>query len=107
MDCQDWTPVVIGNGKQHKVDTKSKQNPSGNKEFHRLNEDDIPKLDKITQTQSRIMREARNAKGLSQNDLAKSLNINVAIIRDYENGTVSKFNLKFYKSVLRKLGVQA
>lgn len=101
-DCQDWTPVVIHNKPQKK---EVKQNPAGTKEFIKLNEDDIPKLDKITPDQCKALREARSAKGLSQVDFAKSLNVNVAIIKDYENGTIAKFNKKFYNTLMRRLGV--
>lgn len=101
-DCQDWTPVVIHNKAKKK---EVKQNPAGTKEFAKLNEDDIPKLDKITPEQCQALREARTAKGLSQVDLAKSLNINVAVIKDYENGTVAKFNKRFYNTIMRRLGV--
>jgi ribosome-binding protein aMBF1 (putative translation factor) len=105
-DFQDWKPVVIRSSqaaKQAKQAKEQKQNAAGTKEFFKLNEDDIPKLDKISSEQSKVLREARNAKGLSQTALAKSLNINVAIIKDYENGTVAKFNKTFYNSLLRKL----
>jgi ribosome-binding protein aMBF1 (putative translation factor) len=105
-DFQDWTPVVIRNSQVAKNAKQQKQNLAGTKEFIKLNEDEVPKLNKMTPEQSRILREARNAKGLSQVDLAKSLNINVSIIKDYENGTVAKFNKTSYNSLLRKLGVQ-
>lgn len=104
MDCQDWTPVVIHNKQFNKKEFK--ENPAGTKEFQKLNDDDIPKLDKITPEQSNILKAARSAKGISQKDLAKSLNINVSIIQDYENGTIAKFNKTFYNNLLRKLGVQ-
>lgn len=102
---QDWTPVVIRNANVAKQAKQQKQNPAGTKEFRELNEDDVPKLNKITAEQCKILREARGAKGITQNDLAKSLNVNVAIIKDYENGTVAKFNKSFYNNLLRKLGI--
>ena len=100
--CQDWTPVVIHNKAKK---PPAKQNPAGTKEFAKLNEDDVPKLDKITTDQSKALREARAAKSLSQVDFAKMLNVNVSIIKDYENGTIAKFNQKFYNTLLRRLGV--
>ena len=103
---QDWTPVVIRNSNAAKEAKKSVQNPAGTKEFHKLNEDDIPKLDKITPEQCKILREARSAKGMTQSDLAKSLNINVSVIKEYEGGSIAKFNKTFYNNLLRKLGVK-
>lgn len=103
---QDWTPVVIRNSKAAKEAIQTTQNAAGTKEFKKLNEDDIPKLDKITSAQCNTLKEARCAKGLTQNDFAKSLNVNVSIIKEYEGGTVAKFNKTFYNSLLRKLGVK-
>ena len=105
MDCQDWTPVVIRNSSK-KSQPMNKQNAAGTKDFYKLNEDDIPQLNKMTAGQASALREARNAKGLSQTDFAKQLNINVNLIKDYENGTVAKFNKTFYNSLMRKLGVK-
>jgi ribosome-binding protein aMBF1 (putative translation factor) len=102
---QDWTPVVIRNSNTAKLAKQQKHNPAGTKEFIKLNEDDVPKLDKITVEQSKILREARSAKGICQKDFAKSLNVNVSIIQDYENGSIAKFNKTFYNNLLRKLGV--
>jgi ribosome-binding protein aMBF1 (putative translation factor) len=106
MDCQDWTPVVIHNKQYNKQAKQEKQNPAGTKDFYKLNEDDIPQLGKITVEQCNVLKEARAAKGLSQKDFAKSLNINVAIIQEYENGTIAKFNKTLYNNLLKKLGVQ-
>lgn len=106
FEHQDWTPVVIRNSNAAKKAKEQKQNPAGTKDFFKLNEDDVPKLNKITPEQCQILREARNAKGITQNDLAKSLNINVSVIKEYEGGTIAKFNKTFYNSLLRRLGVK-
>lgn len=103
FEHQDWTPVVIRNSSAAKQSKQDKQNPAGTKEFLRLNEDEVPKLDKITKEQQIALQEARKAKGWSQADLAKSLNINVSIVRDYENGNIAKFNKIFYNNMLRRL----
>lgn len=102
---QDWTPVVIRSSGAANEAKQQKQNLAGTKEFIKLNEDDVPKLNKITPEQSKALREARSTKGITQKDFAKSLNINVSVIQDYENGTIAKFNKTFYNSLLRKLGV--
>ena len=104
---QDWIPVVIRNSAVAKKEKQHRQNPEGTKEFHKLNDDDVPVLDKITPEQSKALREARAAKGISQADFAKSLNINVAIVKEYENGTVAKFNKRMYNTLMRRLGVKA
>ncbi len=103
-DHQDWTPVVIRNGNAAKEAKKQKQNPPGTKEYQKLIQPDIEKLDKITPELQNRLRNARAAKGLSQADFAKSLNFPVAIVRDYENGSVAKFEKSVYNKLLRKLG---
>ena len=102
---QDWEPVTIRSSEIAKKYKQTVQNAAGTKEFKSLVNDELPKLDKITTEQSKILREARSGKGLTQYDLAKRLNINVSIIKDYENGTVTKFNKKTYNTILRTLGV--
>lgn len=104
-DCQDWTPVTIHNKNHFCSSNKGKQNQPGNKAFQALNEDDIPKLEKITPAKCAALRDARNARKISQSDLAKMLNVNVKIIQEYENGTVSKFNKTFYNKLLQRLNV--
>lgn len=104
-DCQDWTPVTIHNKNYYTSSSKGKQNQPGNKEFQALNDDDIPKLEKITPAQCAALRDARNARQLSQSDLAKMLNVHVKNIQEYENGTVSKFNKTFYNKLLQRLNV--
>lgn len=106
MSYQDWTPVVIHNKQNVKEQYKQKQNLAGTKEFNKLNEDDVPKLDKITPEQSKFLCQARTEKKLSQLEFAKSLNINVSLIKEYENGTVKNFNKKFYNTLIRKLGIK-
>jgi ribosome-binding protein aMBF1 (putative translation factor) len=102
---QDWIPVTIGNSSKKKEQNKQKQNPVGTKHFKNLIEDDIPTLNKITHEQKITLISARGAVGMSQNDLAKKLNVNVSIIKEYENGTVAQFNKTFYNKLLRTLGV--
>jgi len=55
-DCQDWTTVTIHNKNHFSSNNKGKQNKPGNKEFQALNDDDIPKLEKITPMQSAALR---------------------------------------------------
>ena len=104
---QDWTPVVIRSSRASNIAKQTVQNPSGTKEFKKLNEDDIPILNKMTKEQAIVLSQARTAKGIYQKDLAKSLNIGVSIIKDYECCTVKNFNKNIYNKILSKLGVKA
>jgi hypothetical protein len=67
---QDWEPVVIRSNSAAKAAKAAKAahhtiaKPAGNKEFQRLNNEDIPKLNKITHEQSLAISTARNALGL-------------------------------------------
>lgn len=103
---QDWQPVVLKkSSKPTNIYNNSKENPSGFKEFKKLEEDDIPKLNKITQEQRQRLIDARNAKKFTQSDLAKMIpGLSVSIIASYENGTVTNFNITFYNKLLRVLG---
>jgi ribosome-binding protein aMBF1 (putative translation factor) len=77
---QDWEPVVIPQ-QRRKRNSISPRNLWGNKEFKRLDSEEIPKLNKITREQSQAISTARNACNLSQKDLAQKLNITENIIR--------------------------
>ena len=105
---QDWEPVVI-RSKGAKAAKAAAQHtiakPAGNKEFQRLNNEDIPKLNKITHEQSLAISTARNALGLKQIDLARKLGIQEKIIKEYENGSVANFSPVLYKRILRSLNI--
>lgn len=102
---QDWEPVVI----RSKNSVKDAQNivakPMGNKEFQRLNNEEIPKLNKITHTQAQAISIARNACNLKQIDLARKLGIQEKIIKEYENCSVANFSPVLYKRILKALNV--
>jgi ribosome-binding protein aMBF1 (putative translation factor) len=100
---QDWEPVVIRskNKEAHVANNK----PIGNKEFQRLNNEEIPTLKKITHTQALAISNARNAKKLTQKELASKLGINEKIIKEYENCSVVNFTPKLYKQILNVLNV--
>jgi ribosome-binding protein aMBF1 (putative translation factor) len=105
---QDWEPVVIrsksaANTAAAAHHTTAK--PAGNKEFQRLNNEEIPKLNKITHEQSLAISTARNALGLKQIDLARKLGIQEKIIKEYENGSVANFSPVLYKRILRSLNI--
>jgi ribosome-binding protein aMBF1 (putative translation factor) len=106
---QDWEPVVIRS--KNVVNAQSKEahhttvKPMGNKEFQRLNSEEIPKLNKITHEQAQAISIARNACNLKQIDLARKLGIQEKIIKEYENCSVTNFSPVLYKRILKALNV--
>lgn len=100
-DCpiyQDWEPVVLRKPK------KQIQNPP--KPKPEINDGDMPeeKLKKYTIEMSNALATARQAKNMTQKDLAKKLNIPTASIADIENGS-GIYNKKLLSHLLRSLGV--
>ena len=106
---QDWEPVVIRS--KNAVDAQKKDahhtaaKPAGNKEFKRLNNEELPALNKITHAQAQAISTARNALKLKQVDLARKLGIQEKIIKEYENCSVVNFSPKLFKSILKALNV--
>src|SRR6056300_1137093 len=103
---QDWDPVIIRSSKNAQKSKQTHQNPEGTKEFIKLNENDIPCLNKMTREQSQELQQARNAKGWTQKQLASSLMINISIVQKYENCSVENFQPKLYKKMMARLGVK-
>lgn len=106
---QDWKPVVIRSTQKAKNEKKvvpNLQNAPGTREFKKLNEDDIPILNKMTNDKAKDMIQARNAQKMSQQDLAKKLNMPLSIIKEYENATVKNFNKGIYKKIMTSLGTK-
>ena len=98
---QNWDTVTIGNGKKKQNNTSSnniKPNPLDS------NEDMPPKIQRWTHELIIAFKQAREAKKISQSELAKQFNIPVAVIQGIENNT-SAYNKKNYSFIMRKLGV--
>jgi ribosome-binding protein aMBF1 (putative translation factor) len=102
VNFQDWEEVVF---KKNIKDKKIIQNQAGHKEYIKLIEDDIPKLNKITREYSQAITDGRKALNITQKDLAQKLCIKDNIIKEYENCSVVNFNLQFYKRILRALNI--
>lgn len=106
---QDWEPVVIRNTaakkEAHSQHSQHSAKPMGNKEFHRVDKDEIPKLNKITHEQAQAISIARNACNLKQKELAQKLGIQENIIKEYENCSVANFSPQLYKRILKALNV--
>ncbi len=97
---QDWTPVVFTKKTPKKP---MQQNPEGFKERKKLEEDEIYTLNKITPEKSQLLSKERAEKGLSQKDLANSLNFPVSTISDYESGKIQNYSEKTYNIILKKI----
>ena len=100
---QDWEPVVLKKTAVHKqINT---QNQPGFKEYIKLVEDDIPKLNKITREYAQAIVDGRKALNITQKELAQKMCVKDNIIKEYENCSVVNFNLQFYKRVLKALNI--
>ena len=100
---QDWEPVVLKKNNVHKqINT---QNQPGFKEYIKLVEDDIPKLNKITREYAQAIVDGRKALNITQKELAQKMCVKDNIIKEYENCSVINFNLQFYKRILKALNI--
>jgi ribosome-binding protein aMBF1 (putative translation factor) len=100
---QDWEPVVLKKTTVHKqINT---QNQPGFKEYIKLVEDDIPKLNKITREYAQAIVDGRKALNITQKELAQKMCVKDNIIKEYENCSVVNFNLQFYKRILKALNI--
>ncbi len=100
---QDWEPVVLKKTTVKKqINT---QNQPGFKEYIKLIEDDIPKLNKITREYSQAIVDVRKALNITQKELAQKMCVKDNIIKEYENCSVVNFNLQFYKRILKALNI--
>lgn len=97
---QDWEPVVL---RKTKKQSSQHQNPEGYKKNKQLDSnDDLPKITKYTPEQSQFLMQLRKIKNVSQEELAKMLNINVSYVKEVENMSGVQ-NLKLYNTMVRKL----
>jgi ribosome-binding protein aMBF1 (putative translation factor) len=100
---QDWEPVVLKKTTvQKQINT---QNHPGFKEYIKLVEDDIPKLNKITREYAQAIVDGRKALNITQKELAQKMCVKDNIIKEYENCSVGNFNLQFYKRILKALNI--
>jgi ribosome-binding protein aMBF1 (putative translation factor) len=102
---QDWEPVVLTKNK-NKASSNSNSNnlPENKKMKELLVSDDIVKPIYVSYEQSKVLIEGRNAKKWKQLDLAKACNIDVSIIKSYENNT-AVFSKSLYNRLLKTLGL--
>lgn len=101
---QDWTPVIL---KKNSKNTSMPfiPNPAGHKAFLKLDSDDIPKISYVSKEEAQNVISARKAKNLKQEELAKLLNMNVSVIKDFESQKLQS-NKQLYGKLLRALNVK-
>jgi ribosome-binding protein aMBF1 (putative translation factor) len=104
---QDFEPVVLSKTKS----TNSYSTQKSNTNVHidnknNLDNDDIVPIAKYTQEQIDIIRTARTALNLTQEQLTKKINSSLPknFINEIESGKTA-FNNKTYNTILRNLGV--
>ena len=78
---QDWTPVIFSK-------PKPKPKPKVQNENNKISNDDdeIVIVPKISQSNSILIKTARNKMGLTQKQLASKISIDVQILQAYESG---------------------
>ncbi len=111
---QDWTPVVI-NGKksvspgQMKYSIEEKKSDAEKsrlaKSFAIENETEIFQTAHIPQALCQEIIQARNAKKLTQKQLANMMNIQQSVIASYENGKAIPDN-QILQKIAKTLGVK-
>lgn len=100
MDHQDWVPVTFIRQKTREQLIKEghrtiekKDSSCGNKQIthdmsiRALEADDIPQLVTTGLDLGKSISSARVLKKITQEDLARQCNVNISVIRAYENGT--------------------
>ena len=106
---EDWKPVVL---KKNNKDIKKLPTEKVNKTFssntnYKLdNNGDFSEkpINKISHTLKTKIIQARNAKGITQTDLASKIGVQVNVVKSYENATAIP-DPKILNSMSRVLGV--
>lgn len=89
-DCQDWTPVVFNkkrSAESHAPATQSSSSSLANVGIYKAaSDDDVKKTKYVSKITSDAVRTARCGKSLTQKELARNCNMDVAIIAELERG---------------------
>ena len=89
-DCQDWTPVVFNkkrSAESHTPSTPSSSSSLANVGIYKAaSDDDVKKTKYVSKITSDAVRTARCGKSLTQKELARNCNMDVAIIAELERG---------------------
>ena len=105
---QDFEPVIL----KKKTSTNSHYNQKSKSNIHininntNINDDDIVPIVKYSTEQIAKIREARNALGLTQQELTNKISSSLPkdFISKIEAG-ITKFDNKTYNTILRKLNI--
>lgn len=103
-DCQDWREFTIGNGKN-----KNKNPQPSNPKPVIQDDEDPPKFRPFDKQLLVDLANARTAKNLTRDQVAKQFMLKSSDINDLENGKLdfnSKFAKSLYVTIMRKLGVK-
>jgi putative transcription factor len=82
MEHQDFKDVVF----KKTQNIQRPPNPEGTAKFHKLNSDEPPVPEEMKKETCMAIQKARQAKKITQKDLAFLLNLQPKIINDYESG---------------------
>lgn len=100
MNHQDFVPIVLNKKSKTKHTAKRKIKTP----VIKINPDteEMPKLPVISKELAHSIKMARNAKGLSQKELAVKINENLNVVSDYESGKgiINRKILRKIKKVL-------
>ena len=110
MSFQDWDPMVLKktNTQLKKEGNVTTETVIKKKHFDanakKIEETEIGKLDKIPRDVALTIQKARLAKKLSQDDLAKMLNLKKSVINEIETCKY-KYDKQLISKLKRKLGI--
>lgn len=102
---QDFTPVVLK--KTSSTSSLSNTNSKSNIHIKKPDDDELPTITKYSHDQIAIIRDARIAKGLSQQQLSKIISptLDPNFISNIEAGKTN-FDKTTYNTILRKLNIK-
>jgi ribosome-binding protein aMBF1 (putative translation factor) len=112
INYQDFKPVVLTKPKINNNNQNQKSNTNihikNKNEFDTNDDDERPTLKYYTPEQRKIIKEGREALGLSQKDLATKISSSLKhdFITNIENGT-TQFDKKTFNTICRKLNIKA
>jgi ribosome-binding protein aMBF1 (putative translation factor) len=89
INFQDWTTVVLKK-KEKKKQKQLEIDPIVKKMNQLDNNDDVCKIETVSNDDRKLITSLRTTRKITQEELAKMLNIKKEIIRDIENGSLAE-----------------
>jgi ribosome-binding protein aMBF1 (putative translation factor) len=89
INFQDWTTVVLKK-KEKKKQKQLEIDPIVKKMNQLDNTDDVCKIETVSNDDRKLITSLRTTRKITQEELAKMLNIKKEIIRDIENGSLAE-----------------